>query len=213
MLLDIVQYVGEYDVVVKSYLDIFFNVATKTSFPLISPNNSESEEDLEEKEEERNFILFDSDKLNYLNVGNLKEFNEDISSNNFKKSTTFLYDGSKFRRILKEEEEIDKDTIEFSPIEKQFIQVELIVGDKEIDIHHNLKEHYLNNNTILDKEFLIWFLNFYDYDVSLKSIRDGDYVLKIIDKNVEMFDLQPHESIILSEDDCYKRIDFTPMKI
>ena len=69
-----------------------------------------------------------------------------------------------------------------------------------------MKEHYYEGNKILDKDFIIWFLSYYGYiDVALDKIRSGDYILKIIDKNVEMFDLGAKEYVIINESG-YERV-------
>jgi hypothetical protein len=94
--------------------------------------------------------------------------------------------------------------LEFVQVEKQFIQMELIVGDIELDIHPYLKDYYYEKNQILDKTFLLWLCNYASLEVPLKEIREGNYTIKIIDKNVEMFDLKSTESIFLIGDSGYK---------
>ena len=65
-----------------------------------------------------------------------------------------------------------------------------------MDIHLNLKPFYINRSRILDRKFMIWFMDkFYDYD-----IRNEDYTLSIMDNMVVMFELKENEYIILRND-------------
>jgi len=71
-------------------------------------------------------------------------------------------------------------------------------GD-EIDINHNLKLFYVVENKILSYNFLKWFMNLYhNYKLENKN-----YKIKIMDKNVRMFELKSNEMIYLKEDDNY----------
>lgn len=84
--------------------------------------------------------------------------------------------------------------------QKQFIQVEFIrKGMEPIDIHAYLDAFNLNNNKILDRKFLEWYLNYFF------TIKDfGDYELRIFDKDVNMFTLKSDEAIYL-ENNTYRR--------
>ena len=69
--------------------------------------------------------------MNCLTGENYADLEKDISSNNFNPSVIFLRDETdkiKFRRI---DEQTDE-KIEFKPVDKQFIQVELVVDGKEM---------------------------------------------------------------------------------
>tara|TARA_B110001450_G_scaffold168393_1_gene156994 strand:+ start:788 stop:1498 length:711 start_codon:yes stop_codon:yes gene_type:complete len=189
--------------VVKSYIDDLLNKtneATDSDFE----TDSDDEEDSDAMSQQC-YLFFDSKNMNCLTGENYADLEKDISSNNFNPSVIFLRDETdkiKFRRIGEQTDE----KIEFKPVDKQFIQVELVVDGKEFDIHCNLKEHYYEGNKILDKDFIIWFLSYYGYiDVALDKIRSGDYILKIIDKNVEMFDLGAKEYVIINESG-YERV-------
>jgi len=84
--------------------------------------------------------------------------------------------------------------------EKLFLQV-IYSPDEgdEIDINHNLKLFYVVENKILDYKFLKWFMNiFHNYKLENKN-----YKIKIMDKNVRMFELKSNETIYLKEDDNY----------
>ena len=80
--------------------------------------------------------------------------------------------------------------------EKPFIQVEYIEnGDTIYDIHKYLTGFYVNGNTILDRVFLEWYLSYF-YDKNCAK----DYILRIIDKDINMFDITPDQTIILRND-------------
>ena len=107
--------------------------------------------------------------------------------------------GDKFKRITN-----DRSNLEFIQIPKQFIQVELIVGTMELDIHQYLKEYYYKGNVILDTTFLLWICKYNSLnEVPLKDIQEGNYTIKIIDTNVEMFDLTSKQNIEFVEGTGY----------
>lgn len=81
---------------------------------------------------------------------------------------------------------------------KPFIQVELIETGRHIsplDIHSNLQGFYVNENIILDKSFLEWYLRYY-YDRDLPD----EYTIRVFDKDVNMFSLKASEGVILKND-------------
>lgn len=187
--------------ITKSYIINLLNKtneATDSDFETNSEGNTDSEDD-NDKETLRCYLFFDSETMNCLTGENYSNLERDVSSNNFKPSVIFLREETdmiKFRRIEKQTDE----NIDFVAIEKPFIQVELVIENEEFDLNRHLKQHYYKDNKILDKEFLLWFLNYYGYsDASIEKVKSGDYIIKIIDKNVDMFDLKPGNSIILSE--------------
>lgn len=80
--------------------------------------------------------------------------------------------------------------------EKPFIQVEYIEDDKSAyDIHKYLTGFYINGNTILDRVFLEWYLSYF-YDKKCAE----NYILRIIDKDINMFDVKSDQTIILRND-------------
>jgi hypothetical protein len=96
------------------------------------------------------------------------------------------------------------------PVEKQFIQVELNVGDINIDINSYLKHYYCKENKILDQSFLLWLREYYLLQhIPVEYIKNNDYTIKIIDKNVEMFDISPTQYIVFNEKDKYKIVSET----
>jgi len=94
------------------------------------------------------------------------------------------------------------DTEYLTLVERPFIQVEFFETDKKaIDIHSHLGAFYVEGNTILDVAFLKWYLQYY-YDRS----SFGEYTLKIIDKDVNMFTLNNAQHILI-KDGGYTIID------
>ena len=93
---------------------------------------------------------------------------------------------------------IDTDTlladIDYLPIEKQFIQVELEQNNKKICIHENLEKFYLADNKLFTKSWLQWYLTKY-YGERLEE----DYTLHIIDSSVNLFKINEKEFIFLTK--------------
>ena len=80
--------------------------------------------------------------------------------------------------------------------ERPFIQVEFIEKDKKpIDIHGHLGSFYVEENNILDKAFLKWYLSYF-----YKIHSFGEYTLKIFDKDVNMFTLDETQYIRILKD-------------
>ena len=94
-------------------------------------------------------------------------------------------------------EEEDINTLEIVPVKKPFLQVELKYKDKSLDIHEHLNTFYVRDNHILDKIFLQWYVKYW-FLLDL----DDEYTINIIDQDVNMFTLNPTQSILL-EDDKY----------
>lgn len=81
-------------------------------------------------------------------------------------------------------------------VEKPFIQVEYIEkGGNVYDIHKYLLGFYVNGNTILDRVFLEWYLSYF-YDTNCTE----DYLLRIIDKDINMFEITPDQTVVLRND-------------
>ena len=79
--------------------------------------------------------------------------------------------------------------------DKPFLQVSFDDGVKKIDIHLELKPFYIDRSRILDKKFMIWFMNkFFNYNIA------NDYQLNIIDNNVNMISLDKTDYIVLRND-------------
>jgi len=100
-----------------------------------------------------------------------------------------------YKRI-NDKTEINKN-IEIHKINKPFIQVELNLNNEDsISIHRKLIPFYTNNNDILDKTFLYWYVKTF-YDITI----DDNYKLNIIDSDINMFNIEKHNFLRLKEID------------
>jgi len=93
-------------------------------------------------------------------------------------------------------ETADIKKLNFSPISKPFIQVELQQNNKSIDIHDHLHYFYVKDNHILDNIFLKWYIKYWFY-LDLAT----EYKINIIDENINMLSLDTSQSILFGEDD------------
>ena len=92
--------------------------------------------------------------------------------------------------------------VKFNKVDKLFLQVELIDKDNNniIDIHHNLDKFYIEDNKILDTDFLKWYLTYFH-----KSKLPENYELRIFDKDINMFTLGKNEYIIITNEGYNKQ--------
>lgn len=92
---------------------------------------------------------------------------------------------------------LDKENINSYEIEdagKIFLQVEIEQYDSRISIHSYLVPFYLKDNKILDETFLKWYLNEY-----FKMILSDNYIIHIIDSNINMFTIDKTQAILITE--------------
>jgi hypothetical protein len=101
-----------------------------------------------------------------------------------------------YKRI-NEKTEVDKN-IKMEKVDKQFIQIELCQNANKTSIHKNLEEFYLTDNTLLDYVFLKWYVNKF-YGLLLADT----YKLSIIDSDINMFNLDKNQSIIINRKKNY----------
>lgn len=94
------------------------------------------------------------------------------------------------------------DSEDWTTVEKPFVQVELVQKDSTLDIHDKLNDFYVSDNVILDKSFLKWYVGHF-FDTKLEE----DYILKIFDKDVNLFEMNSEQMVKLSKDG-YKVMDF-----
>ncbi len=73
--------------------------------------------------------------------------------------------------------------------ELPFLEIDLLQNNQEISLKKRLELFYLTKNKILDYSFLVWFL-----DRFCKITLDEKYVIKIIDKEINMFELKNNET-------------------
>jgi hypothetical protein len=145
---------------------------------------------------EQNLVYYNrNDKLCFIS----DTINENTISEALKKSPSIIFIRNSiggddyYKRTLVPS---NKDSTFDVFLEKPFIQVEYIEdGENAYDIHKYLTSFYVNGNTILDRVFLEWYLSYF-YD---KSCSDN-YILRIIDKDISLFDVESNQTIILRND-------------
>ena len=75
--------------------------------------------------------------------------------------------------------------------EKLFLQITYNdIDNKEIEIHNKIQFFIVEGNEILGKKFLKWFMK-ENYNIEITD----DYIIQIIDDNVNMFDIKNFISI------------------
>jgi hypothetical protein len=131
------------------------------------------------------------------NLGNIhitKYSSFNIVNNHYINDTEFdlmflkKNDTKMYKRIKNKKKISSK--INICKVEKPFIQVELSIDniDEKVTIHKNLECFYVNDNDILDKTFLTWYVKTF-YDITVND----NYKLNIIDSDVNMFNINEEE--------------------
>jgi hypothetical protein len=159
-------------------------------------------EPIKRKHSSINLICYDTDTREERITEDIKEATEEKITNEKKFDLKIIektIDGNKYYKRLYETDlnNLIKDNhFFFGFLDKPFLQVSYKDGKKKMDIHLNLKPFYINRSRILDRKFMIWFMDkYYNYDV-----RDEEYTLSIMDNMVVMFELKDNEYIILRDD-------------
>lgn len=162
----------------------------------------EKKEPIKRKHSSINLICYDTDTREEAVREDIKEATEEKLNNEKKYDLKIIektIDGTKYYKRLYETDlnNLIKDNhFFFGFLDKPFLQVSYKDGKKSVDIHLNLKPFYINRSRILDRKFMIWFMDkYYNYD-----IRNEDYTLSIMDNMVVMFELKKDEYIILRND-------------
>ena len=107
------------------------------------------------------------------------------------------HDGDKLYKTFTDVEKFNKYAKnKFKSTSKQFVQVELIQGEDCIDIHNHLDRFYVKNNVIFTPAFLKWYLKRWFN----KSLKDDTYIIRIFDKDVNLFNLTSKEYIKITSD-------------
>ena len=153
--------------------------------------------DNEDEPIQRNIILYDGNtENNYV----ARDYDEEIKELLEKISPTIMFLSTKINDVTYYKRTNDpskKDTEYDTFSDKPFVQVEYIEDDDEsgaLDIHQHLTGFYVNENIILDRAFLEWYLSFYFN----RPVADK-YSLRIFDKDVNMFNVGSDECIILKD--------------
>lgn len=111
-----------------------------------------------------------------------------------KKEELYLVNnGGLYKRI--KTDVLKEDDLIMNKTDKLFIQIELKQNDKIYDIHEYIGNFYIENNEILDKVFLEWFMKEF-YSTKLEN----NYELNIIDKEINIFKLKKDEKVILTKE-------------
>lgn len=104
------------------------------------------------------------------------------------------------KKLLKKYEEKEEMNIEVSTV--KFMLIEVIIGDKsfKLDLTTNAFNYYVVNN-IIDK-YVVTYLMRVQYFYEMKSNHDDviNYVLKIVDNNVDTIDIGLDKSIKILKD-------------
>ena len=162
---------------------------------------SDSDDSDSEKEPvQRHIILYDGkNENNYIS----RDFGDGMKKLLEEVTPTIMFLSTKINNVTyyKRTDDPSKTGTEYSTFsDKPFIQVEYIENGDEasaLDIHQHLTGFYINGNIILDRLFLEWYLSVYFN----RPVAD-DYLLRIFNKDVDMFHVSGDECIIL-EDDKY----------
>jgi hypothetical protein len=125
--------------------------------------------------------------------------NDYINDNNFKlmflkkiENEEVLY------KRLNNKDEINVN-IKMKKIKKPFIQVELCQGEMKKSIHNKLESFYIEGNKLFDESFLKWYvLTFYSI------LLEDTYSLRIIDSDINMFNIEKGQFINLNENKKYE---------
>ena len=142
----------------------------------------------------------------------IDKLEKDVSANNIityienksqtQMSTSFPeeYDLAMVRKKIddkvfcKRVENFNIDKLDFTHIDKQFLQIEYKQGDTTIELQEHMEYFYLKDNKILDNIFLKWYLKYW-YNIELEP----DYKLHIIDNQINIFILEPNQYIVFGE--------------
>ena len=165
-------------------------------------HTEEKKDPIKRKHSSINLICYDTDACEEVVREDIKEATEEKLNNEKKYDLKIIektIDGTKYYKRLYETDlnNLIKDNhFFFGFLDKPFLQVSYKDGKKSMDIHLNLKPFYINRSRILDRKFMIWFMDkYYNHD-----IRNEDYTLSIMDNMVVMFELKKDEYIILRND-------------
>tara|TARA_B100000902_G_scaffold395801_1_gene455193 strand:- start:765 stop:1472 length:708 start_codon:yes stop_codon:yes gene_type:complete len=165
--------------------------------PRISRSDDEEENDDFEDVKEVEFIGYNSkDDTTYKTT--------DLEENEYIEGTYFelmfmktLGDEQLYKRIT-DKNEVDQN-VKIEKIDKPFIQVELCQNEEKTSIHQQLVNFYVEENKLLDKAFLNWYLRTF-YSIILND----DYHLSIIDSDINMFKIGKDECITLNPNKKYE---------
>jgi len=172
----------------------WYNVNTRER---VYKSDNEGNIELNEVTNNIEFVGYkESDETTYTSC--ILENNKYIEDTNFdlmflkkKDNDTHLY------KRLTDKTKLDKN-MKMEKIDKQFIQIELCQNNTKTTIHKKLEMFYLKENTLLDYIFLKWYVN-----TSYDLILEDSYKLSIIDSDINMFNLDKNQGIMLKSKKNY----------
>ena len=184
---------------VKAYHKTKLEIDNLKIWYYANENKDEDEEivELDEITETIEFIGYkESDDTTYTsnNLENNKYIQDTVFDLMFLKKKE--NDVELYKRI-NEKTEVDKN-IKMEKVDKQFIQIELCQNANKTSVHKNLEGFYLTDNTLLDYVFLKWYVNKF-YGLLLADT----YKLSVIDSDINMFNLDKNQSIIINRKKKY----------
>lgn len=165
-------------------------------------SNEINNEPIKRKHSSINLICYDTTSKKEQITQNIKEATENDSINNqtfdLKIIEKTIDKVTYYKRLYEKDlNNLIKDNHFFFGFldDKPFLQVSFDDGIKKIDIHLELKPFYIDRSRILDKKFIIWFMDkFFNYNIT------NDYQLNIIDNNINMICLDKTDYIVLRND-------------
>ena len=84
--------------------------------------------------------------------------------------------------------------LEFRSVENPFLLIELDAKGDKMSIQYDIDKFYLRDNTILDYDFLQWYMNYW-YSIDLSE----EYTIQIIDENIKMWSITKDHKINIDE--------------
>ena len=157
--------------------------------------NSDNEEEYDEEKSNDTYVHYTLEPEEALVTSFVNEkTREDIKKNHITdlEMVSTKINGNEYFKILEHDEILLE--IDYLPIEKQFIQVELEQKNEKICIHENLDKFYLADNKLFTKPWLQWYLSKY-YGVRLEDT----YTIHIIDNSVNLFKICEKDYIFLTK--------------
>ncbi len=180
----------------KTYVQL--NEYLRENNIIYSDNEEEEEEEynrdgLEEKIVDRYIHYTCEPEEAIVNSGLSEKIRDDIKKRrhtDLEMTSTEINNKTYYKTIKAEDSFKDLDYI---PLEKIFIQVELEQNNEKQCIHEHLDSFYLQNNKICTKAWLKWYLSKF-YGTQLED----DYVVHFIDKEVNLFKINKNESVVFT---------------
>lgn len=166
--------------------------------------NTRERLDRSDDEEEEETLKKDIEFLGYNKSDDTTYKSDNLENNSYIDTTNFdlmflikkVEDKELYKRLVDKNEITEN--VEMKITKKPFIQVELCQNENKSSIHKYLEHFYIENNKLLDKPFVSWYVKTF-YGLLL----DDEYSLSIIDSDVNMFKLNSDQHIVLTENKKY----------